>query len=48
MSVNDRLLNGVTALAAVVRSGGFAAVARALNVSQPGIRRAVVLGVNDR
>ena len=28
MSFDDRLLNGVTALAAVVRSGGFAAAAR--------------------
>jgi len=27
MSFDDRLLNGVTALAAVVRSGGFAAAA---------------------
>ena len=41
MSFDDRLLNGVTALAAVVRSGGFAAAARSLNVSQPGISRAV-------
>ena len=41
MSFDDRLLNGVSALAAVVRSGGFAAAARSLNVSQPGISRAV-------
>ena len=41
MSFDDRILNGVTALAAVVRSGGFAAAARSLNVSQPGISRAV-------
>src|ERR1700722_5869272 len=41
MSFDDRLLSGVTALAAVVRSGGFAAAARSLNVSQPGISRAV-------
>src|ERR1700734_352686 len=41
MSFDDRLLNGVAALAAVVRSGGFAAAARSLNVSQPGISRAV-------
>lgn len=41
MNLDDRLLNGVNALAAVVRSGGFAAAARSLNVSQPGISRAV-------
>src|SRR6201986_4410268 len=41
MSFDDRLLNGLSALAAVVRSGGFAAAARSLNVSQPGISRAV-------
>src|SRR5580693_5107032 len=41
MSFDDRLLNGVSALGAVVRSGGFAAAARSLNVSQPGISRAV-------
>jgi DNA-binding transcriptional LysR family regulator len=41
MNLDDRLLNGVSALAAVVRSGGFAAAARSLNVSQPGISRAV-------
>ena len=41
MSLDDRLLNGVGALAAVVRSGGFAAAARTLNVSQPGVSRAV-------
>ena len=41
MSFDDRLLNGVSALAAVVRSGGFAAAARSLNVSQPAISRAV-------
>ncbi|WP_263354797.1 LysR family transcriptional regulator [Acidicapsa acidisoli] len=34
-------MNGVNALAAVVRSGGFAAAARSLNVSQPGVSRAV-------
>jgi DNA-binding transcriptional LysR family regulator len=41
MNLDDRLLNGVSALAAVVRSGGFAAAARSLNVSQPGVSRAV-------
>jgi DNA-binding transcriptional LysR family regulator len=41
MNLDDRLLNGVGALAAVVRSGGFAAAARSLNVSQPGVSRAV-------
>jgi DNA-binding transcriptional LysR family regulator len=41
MILDDRLLNGVSALAAVVKSGGFAAAARSLNVSQPGVSRAV-------
>jgi DNA-binding transcriptional LysR family regulator len=41
MNLDDCLLNGVSALAAVVRSGGFAAAARSLNVSQPGISRTV-------
>jgi hypothetical protein len=41
MSFDDRILNGVSALAAAVRSGGFAAAARSLNVSQPGISLAV-------
>ena len=41
MNLDDRLLNGVSALAAVVRSGGFAAAARSVNVSQQGVSRAV-------
>ena len=46
MSFDDRLLNGVSALAAVVRSGGFAAAARSLNVSQPGSSSARGAGWN--
>jgi DNA-binding transcriptional LysR family regulator len=41
MSFDERILNGIGALAAVVRNGSFAAAATALNMSQPGVSRSI-------
>jgi DNA-binding transcriptional LysR family regulator len=38
---DERILNGIGVLAAVVRSGSFAAAATALNMSQPGVSRSI-------
>ena len=41
MSFDERTLNGIGVLAAVVRSGSFAAAGVALHMSQPGVSRAI-------
>lgn len=41
MNVDDRALNGMAVLAAVVRGGGFAAAGKSLNMSQSGVSRAI-------
>jgi len=41
MAFDERTLNGMSVLAAVASSGGFAAAAEALNMSQPGVSRAI-------
>jgi DNA-binding transcriptional LysR family regulator len=41
LSFDERTLNGIGVLAAVVRSGNFATAATALNISQPGVSRAI-------
>jgi DNA-binding transcriptional LysR family regulator len=41
MSFDERTLNGMGVLAAVVRGGSFAAAGAALNMSQPGVSRAI-------
>jgi DNA-binding transcriptional LysR family regulator len=41
MGFDDRVLNGLGVLAAVVRSGSFALAGKALNMSQSGVSRAI-------
>jgi DNA-binding transcriptional LysR family regulator len=41
MAFDERTLNGMSVLAAVANSGSFAAAAEALNMSQPGVSRAI-------
>jgi DNA-binding transcriptional LysR family regulator len=41
MSVDDRVLNGMSVLAAVVKSGSFAVAAKSLSMSQSGVSRAI-------
>src|ERR1700690_23466 len=41
MSFDERILNGIGALAAVARNGSFASAAAALNMSQPGVSRSI-------
>ena len=41
VSFDERTVNGIGVLAAVVRSGSFAAAATALNMSQPGVSRSI-------
>jgi DNA-binding transcriptional LysR family regulator len=41
MRFDDRVLNGLGVLAAVVRSGNFAAAGKSLNMSQSGVSRAI-------
>jgi DNA-binding transcriptional LysR family regulator len=41
LSFDERTLNGIGVLAAVVRNGNFATAATALNISQPGVSRAI-------
>jgi DNA-binding transcriptional LysR family regulator len=41
MNFDERLLNGIGVLAAVVRSGSFSSAATAVNLSQPGVSRAI-------
>src|SRR5271170_6111964 len=41
MRFDDRVLNGLGVLAAVVRSGNFAVAGKSLNMSQSGVRRAI-------
>ena len=41
MKFDDRVLNGLGVLAAVVRSGNFALAGRSLNMSQSGVSRAI-------
>jgi DNA-binding transcriptional LysR family regulator len=41
MKFDDRVLNGLGVLAAVVRSGNFAVAGRSLNMSQSGVSRAI-------
>lgn len=41
MSFDERVLNGMSVLAAIARSGSFAGAAKALNMSQPGVSRSV-------
>src|SRR5580693_6483912 len=41
MGFDDRVLNGLGVLAAVVRSGSFALAGKSLNMSQSGVSRAI-------
>jgi DNA-binding transcriptional LysR family regulator len=41
MAFDERVLNGMSVLAAIVRSGSFAGAGKALNMSQPGVSRVV-------
>ena len=41
MTFDDRILNGLGVLAAVVRSGSFALAGKSLNMSQSGVSRAI-------
>jgi len=41
MRFDDRVLNGLGVLAAVVRSGSFAVAGKSLNMSQSGVSRAI-------
>jgi DNA-binding transcriptional LysR family regulator len=41
MKFDDRVLNGLDVLAAVVRSGNFAVAGKSLNMSQSGVSRAI-------
>jgi hypothetical protein len=41
MTFDERTLNGMSVLAAVACSGSFASAAEALNMSPPGISRAI-------
>ena len=41
MTFDDRVLNGLGVLAAVVRSGNFAVAGKSLNMSQSGVSRAI-------
>jgi len=41
MRVDDRVLNGLNVLAAVVKSGNFAVAGKTLNMSQSGVSRAI-------
>src|ERR1700748_3379850 len=41
MTFDDRMLNGLGVLAAVVRSGSFALAGKSLNMSQSGVSRAI-------
>jgi DNA-binding transcriptional LysR family regulator len=41
MAFDERLLNGMSAFSAVVRNGSFARAGEALNMSQPGVSRAI-------
>ncbi len=41
MSFDDRNLNGMSVLAAVVKTGSFALAGKSLNMSQSGISRAI-------
>ncbi|CAG9243741.1 LysR family transcriptional regulator [Paraburkholderia caribensis] len=41
MAFDERMLNGMSVLAAVANSGSFAAAGDALNMSQPGVSRAI-------
>lgn len=41
MNFDERLLNGIGVLAAVVRSGSFSEAATALHMSQPGVSRSI-------
>ncbi len=41
MAFDERILNGMSVLAAVANSGSFAAAAEALNMSQPGVSRSI-------
>jgi DNA-binding transcriptional LysR family regulator len=41
MAVDERVLNGMSVLAAVVKNGSFAAAGKALNMSQSGVSRAI-------
>lgn len=41
MTFDDRVLNGLGVLAAVVRSGSFAAAGKSLNMSQSGVSRSI-------
>ena len=41
MSFDERILNGTTVLAAVIRSGSFVGAGKALNLSQSGVSRSI-------
>src|SRR5947208_5177302 len=41
MGFDERILNGISVLSAIVHSGSFAAAGKALNMSQPGVSRAL-------
>src|ERR1700759_2858449 len=41
MSFDERILNGTTVLAAVVRNGSFVGAGKALNLSQSGVSRSI-------
>ena len=41
MAFDERLLNGMSVLAAIVDSGSFVGAGDALNMSQPGVSRAI-------